>query len=782
MPIGQIEGLLNPQGKIASSSCLFFNDEQNQKYIDSKKMTGELKKILNFLSQEKRLYVKFDLDPENEVRNIKLYKALGVITLYKVKKDKLDKLDKQESPIKIYIEWDNQKDIFPIFLPFFHYYYHDLSNTDIVVFIPCYIPESKKYEAIDIQKCEHYFCKANQELIKTSISSSLSEVSLFSLRSYIHTFEEEEKEAIDLILSATKKMSIEHQKQIIQEIQKDKTSLLLHSFPLREILQQFKENYVKFLNEHLIVDNKNKEELENKKDLIRELHLYLQKINEAERKEFWQQIDYLKTTLRYKFTFWNTTPIEYKIEIVKRRFTQFFVLVEQFSTSTYPYEKYINQEWHKLYKFDDFDQKLILEWLRKESGNKDYSEARMLSARGAEKLVINYYESLGDQVEDVSIQQVKLTTSQDWKLGDIRINSKELLDVKNARKDRNSKVYSEFCIPKFKQDEKNQRDVKIIAVSSPYLQLSFIKGTDTPPSNWYISSPIILGEFDDSQLIKLKDFFNSDLIQLDMSRGLELDRNTYLPPWIFDYSDKFYSEQINISEQFSELWYDEIPEYEDIELMKNSFLDSCLSLFVISRRDLPESWQLNLPDWKCKFIEQLNSRPNERLTLPYLYLSLLKHFLIMLSEPESDYQPQAYREILDLSSGHLDKKPLKIYDPLSMIEDLCKSLQILWQHRHKYDLTEFRIFKFSGRGLLRGKRNQSQQKYTTIMAFCGGDVYKDNIYNSKNYQGKCGFTPLVIGQNDTCETCQLLICPECGDCLCQRTKIDKIKNLQYYPT
>ncbi len=64
------------------------------------------------------------------------------------------------------------------------------------------------------------------------------------------------------------------------------------------------------------------------------------------------------------------------------------------------------------------------------------------------------------------------------------------------------------------------------------------------------------------------------------------------------------------------------------------------------------------------------------------------------------------------------------------------------------------MFEFDGKGLLKGKRDSSEQ-LTTIIAYCGGYVEK---------KGYCGFTPLVLGKHNHCIKCGKLICSECNYC------------------
>jgi hypothetical protein len=143
---------------------------------------------------------------------------------------------------------------------------------------------------------------------------------------------------------------------------------------------------------------------------------------------------------------------------------------------------------------------------------------------------------------------------------------------------------------------------------------------------------------------------------------------------------------------------------------------------------------------------------SDRITLPYLFLTLLSHFLDRLRFNDSSFHPQKYSELL--YSEELESHPLGIYDPLNIIGELCETLSDLWKNRHQSRISEFKIFKFNGRGLLQGKRDSSEQ-LTTIIAYCGGFVEK---------KGKCGFTPLVLGKQNHCLNCGKLICRKCNYC------------------
>lgn len=189
----------------------------------------------------------------------------------------------------------------------------------------------------------------------------------------------------------------------------------------------------------------------------------------------------------------------------------------------------------------------------------------------------------------------------------------------------------------------------------------------------------------------------------------------------------------------------EIPDWEDILAVEVR----PFPLFIASKRSLPPKWIDYLPNWKIDLINSLINLPVTRISLPYLFIALLKHFLVMLSSEKNGYSPQQYQEILYTSFSR--DKPLKLYDPLNTVKDFCDTLQSLWNYRQSAKLTSFKIFKFNGKGLLQGKISQTDRLWTTILAYCGGRIDK---------KGKCGYRPLVIGKDQNCSTCGRLICPK----------------------
>jgi cold shock CspA family protein len=552
------------------------------------------------------------------------------------------------------------------------------------------------------------------------------------------------QELLNELIAKINTLSYEKKRLLADSLISKADNLLLFSSELRQLLI-FDSNqistYCQLLNKYIDSADKSINQ-----ELLNEFLAQLKKADDSLRSKYWNQIDFLKDNSEYKGKFWHFTPQERKIDLIKNRYKKFFEIVSQFDQSEYPFSKALSFSWKELYKFDELDNNLVKKWCSDQPKN-TFLLAQMKSARGAEKLVLRFYQDLEYSVEDTSIHQVNQKTDT-WKQGDVMLDSEILLDVKNARKSLNSDTYSEFCIPKFKQNR--GKEVLITAVLSPYLREEFMNGKEHP--NFHVCDPIVLGEFNKTQLKDLENSFEDKFISINITRNS--NPNTYLPHWLFDYNDKFYVEQSKIIDRFLQLKDSDIPDWEDI-LTVNAEI-RLFPLFIASKRSLPEKWVDCLPNWKVDFMKFLINLPVKRITLPYLFLSLLRHFLLMLFDDNSNYSPQQYQEILytNYAPNNPFNNPLKIHDPLNTIEYFCDTLQTLWDNRNSTRLTNFKIFKFNGKGLLQGQKSQDDQ-LRTILAYCGGWVEK---------KGKCGYTPLVIGKHENCPICGRLICPKCKYC------------------
>ncbi|MBD2438378.1 hypothetical protein [Nostoc sp. FACHB-110] len=709
MVIGKIDwfgGINNKNQKVNNYGFIIPIENNNSEegiYVHRDDVPQDLQELIEG-SKGKGVYVQFDIDTERQrAINVELKTCIGIVDTVKKGRG--------------YIKCEGYSDI--------NFISNEVINLgDIVYFGIRHNYKYKDLNTINLQKVDNKTTDIN--IINQCIDSNNYNVFKIFLGQYIHNLSNEE--SVKLIINKINLINKYQKKELLGIYLKEVPNMIVSSSAFRNLLSLYDlESYSSYINKYLdIVDSSLKQELLN------EVLIKLEESNSSERKIYWSQIKYLQEKLKYKDFLWNLAPIEYQKQYIKNQYKVFFDLVSQFNDSDYPYSEAITSTWHKLYNLDKTDKKLIREW---NPTCDSFKEAQMISARGAEKLVIQYFKSLNFATEDISIHQIT-QESQYWRKADIRLNSKYLIDVKNTRNSVNSELYSEFCVPAFKIER--GFDVIIVGVLSPYLQIQYMIGDQTP--RFSVESPKVLGEFNKRKLENLENVFSDNFFSIDVSR--DFDPKRYLPPWVFDYNQRFYIQQHEIAKKFRALQKEHIPDWEYISLVDD---ENPLPLFITARRKLPQKWLADFPKWQASFINLLTEIPVDYLSLPYLFLALLKHFLSMLAYKSNDFTPEVYKKIL---------YPLKIYDPLHIIDSLIDTLDILWKHRNKARLSEFKIFKFNGRGLLQAKRSESERLLTTILAYCGGWV---------EGKGKCGFSPLVIGLHKNCSRCGRLICPK-DDC------------------
>jgi hypothetical protein len=404
------------------------------------------------------------------------------------------------------------------------------------------------------------------------------------------------------------------------------------------------------------------------------------------------------------------------------------------------------------------DQQLAQVWAERERGEAEKHVARMLSARAAEKVAIQFYRQFSLRVKDVSITQLQ-NDQGEWKQYDL-VAGLRPIDVKNARVPFNNRqTYVDHCVPRFKQDSQ-RRDVTIAAVVSPWISRDQFQGKrslrpDVVPLRF-------IGETNRSTVERLEQRFadlaahaatNLALVQAgDGSRQV-------LPPWLFDYPDFVYKLRNRSRHDLLRLSENELPSIDDLELLGANPLPA----FLGAKRRLHHSWFPLISSWQLNFYNRVQDHP-EPLSLPALFLHLLLHFLEVsrTTVGHSDYSPKGYRKLLyvDAAGG---RRPAGIVDPLSIIDTLIKALTILWDNRHDIRLHDFQSFRFRGVGILAGRRKGiiRDEEEVRILAYCGGEIWPGV---------KCGHTPLLIGQEETCDglvqgkKCGYLICSKCQFC------------------
>jgi hypothetical protein len=488
---------------------------------------------------------------------------------------------------------------------------------------------------------------------------------------------------------------------------------------------------------------------------------FLKSANDLEVRKFWSDAR-LFHRLEYKEILWDLAKPEIKQKVITKYFSSLSYLDKAIvKIETYPHAHKMQIDPSEAYKnLNNLDRELAKLW----AGEENIHElTKMLSARAGEKFVLRCYSNLGYVVKDISIQQLSndkktLNRSLDWTKYDLLLNNKIAIDVKNARRkpSANQAKYSEFCVRKFKN---NREDEVIIAgVLSPYIKPEEFE--DTSKCKYTPKRIIFLGEVANSTVENLeKVFLNNNLKSITMPRN---STSKYIPPWLFDYPNYFYQNQIEAINSLKEIqWEDsDIPNWEDLQHLDRP--KKYFKVFLFAGINPPEKWTKHLEDWEKRLIKTLLASQNNlefqnnRVSLPHLFMLLLSHFLEMISINCEAYHPSKYCDLLLPFPG--------INDPLNLIEDLCITLTTLWDNRAEMKIQDFSYFKFDGRGILRGKKS-SETHLTTILAYCGG--WKGTT------GGTCGFFPLLRKQHEQCTECRWLICPECRYCSCKKGFMQK---------
>lgn len=506
----------------------------------------------------------------------------------------------------------------------------------------------------------------------------------------------------------------------------------------------------------------------NQTDSSRFLQVVIDKLRNSQNTvntQIWETIKPLKEHVEYHGRLWDIAPEYIQVNIIKKHYQKFLQIVEDWKNYEPKDAEAITVNCKTAYDFEDSDKTLAMEWAEDaQERPSQFTKSTMFSARGAEKAATYHYEKRGYQVKDTAIQQVE-HLSEDWKLYDLQVKSStwtKYIDVKNARSSysKNNR-FSEFCVPRFKKQRDNKEDVIILGVFSPYFP-SF------PVPQRYINgkSIKILGEVTEPVLKQLQERCSNLCPQLEVTikRESKYKKNylsEYLPIWAFDFDEEFYHERLQIEETFRNLSLDEIPPLSELKLLQLP----TLSLALSSTLSFPYSWKKDLNDSQLRFATILRSlvngnetdtgnKDNEVVKLSHIFLAVLIHFLENCMNPNPNFSPKMYKQILLTDCPYT----MGTYDPIGFIANICDVLETVW-NKCRDDLLSFSYFKFDSRGLLRGKERETGT-YKTILAYCGG--WRKN--KDKEIIAPCGNEPLYLGYHQTCPSCQKLICDKCGFC------------------
>ena len=403
------------------------------------------------------------------------------------------------------------------------------------------------------------------------------------------------------------------------------------------------------------------------------------------------------------------------------------------------------------------EKQLALSWCKEGTS---YEQIKMLSARHAELKVGEFFSELGMTVLDIASHQVT-GESEMWKTHDLLVESIPI-DVKNARKTINGQTFVEYTVKRFKTDRFGQ-EVVIAGVLSPYL-----KETSLNSEFESRSQVIMLGTVKIKDIIALSEEFSKRELRVDFG-----DENRW-PIWIFNNRLEWFETQhealITFKNFACELGNDDWSWWET----------NLIPIWIASGLMPPSSQTKFLNSWQKWYLRKIVEKARtDRLTLPWLYLFTFSHFIEAITNIESaesqGYTPDGYNSVIFHSE--LDvltriskkfgrdgwkialeipedrKRPAGLIDPLLVLDQLVFTLTLLWSRRKTANLGSLRKFTLKGEGLLRAINKEGS--IVTVLAFCGGRV---------NGHVKCGNAPLIIGVNETCSICNMLICEKCGHC------------------
>lgn len=371
----------------------------------------------------------------------------------------------------------------------------------------------------------------------------------------------------------------------------------------------------------------------------------------------------------------------------------------------------------------DEDRRLAEQWLG--PGDSDFARAQMLSARCAENVTKRFYECLGYSVSDVAVTQLN-GSSKDWRTHDLMVHDYAPVDVKNSRRSLSGNFYVEPYVKRLKVSSSGI-DVKIAGVLSPYLQLEYIEAPRK--ANFAISSITFLGDTSRSEIASLEKQFSSEWFDLQIRR----DDDQVIPYWMFEYPPEFYRESSRAAAVLRQC--DVLPSDEAWGLITSPYVP-LIPAFLGAGLDLPEFFRRRLHPWQLDLYAKLCGQPrSERLTRPWLFLSLLVHFLETLKSGEAgdSFSPRKYGELLfpmiriaaRKSLDHVNparvgpwrppsydraprENPAGLCDPLGAIDGLCSTLDDIWNYRDAYNLRRFNSFRLQGLGLLQGRAREDK--------------------------------------------------------------------------
>ena len=335
---------------------------------------------------------------------------------------------------------------------------------------------------------------------------------------------------------------------------------------------------------------------------------------------------------------------------------------------------------YPLPKLDERDLRLVGEWccpprynldqtlLIEARSKKEWELDRLLSARSAEKVAANFYSLYGKIVADISISQIEKNSKSEWKRSDLDVDGLSI-DVKNSRRSQNSPDrYTEHYIQKkFRYNTENQ-DVTIAGVFSPYLWTYELLGE---PESYHKYREIqFLGETTWKKLQALKrEFKDSVYFEVPNPTGEYL-----LPPWVFEYPKYVYTDR--------DKTLTELKDFPNLSSLKEATFEfNLIPVCIAAGIDLTQILDSKASEeWEQSFLNQLRNRvEKDELSLPFLFLTILEHFLCMAASYKtvSDFDPDEYRRFLFYKDSY---KPLEPVLKVILGKVICTETEFFLQN------------------------------------------------------------------------------------------------------
>lgn len=372
------------------------------------------------------------------------------------------------------------------------------------------------------------------------------------------------------------------------------------------------------------------------------------------------------------------------------------------------------------------DHRLVSIWPHNPTGSIAEEVRKLESARRAEKAALAYYRSLGQHVEDVSIQQLDGRTAN-WSKFDLRADGRPL-DVKNVRCSREDR-FAEHRWNRQKQHE--ALDVPIV-------------GVVTMEDSGY---SIVTGEFLHGDL----DRFRDQIVTYGCGPTVSAPKrnwSTFVPGWLLEYPIAHYAS---------------MPDWADVTRRWLHISDEL-------EADVPP-WIRGLVASRLPSLRHasLQTKVLQTIKLYFQHFSLSRRtvfwfVLIYMLSHARDPRP-ADELIKHLFPDDAKDFPLGLFDPRNYVWGLIHTLNQMIEANRPL-LESVSHFHLSGFGILQAPVDD---QWVTILAYCGN----------------CGKWPIFLGKADTtyehelygngsCRKCPCdsgrLVCDECDSCSGQRCR------------